>query len=154
MPANWLPIPHHRQTQDADCLPAYVAMVLEYFGQPMAYDDLLHLFGTRPHGTVARHVLRLNRLGFSVIYREGTVAELRTWLDRRQPIIVLVKTGELPYWSYATLHAIVLVGYDEIHFYANDPHFSQSPLAISIGDFELAWIEMGNRYIAITPAPQ
>ena len=56
-------------------------MVLEYLGQPMAYNDILHLLGTRPHGTIARHVLRLTRLGFSVIYREGTVAELRMWLE-------------------------------------------------------------------------
>lgn len=128
-------------------------MVLEYLGQPMAYNDILHLLGTRPHGTIARHVLRLTRLGFSVIYREGTVAELRTWLDRRRPVIVLVKTGELPYWSYTTLHAIVLVGYDESCFYANDPHVPQAPLAIPNGDFELAWLEMGNRYISITPEP-
>lgn len=128
-------------------------MVLEHLGRPMAYADLLRLLSTKPHGTIARNILRLTRLGFTVIYREGAVAELRAWLDRRQPIIVLVKTGELPYWSYATLHAIVLVGYDETHFYANDPHFSQAPVAIPSGDFELAWLEMGNRYIVITPAP-
>ena len=77
MPANWLPVPHHKQTQDADCLPACVAMVLEYVGQPLAYDDILRLLGTEPHGTVARHVLRLTRLGFQIVYREGTLAELR-----------------------------------------------------------------------------
>lgn len=129
-------------------------MVLEYLGQPLAYDDILRLLGTEPHGTIARHVLRLTRLGFSVIYREGTVAELRTWLDRHQPVIVLVNTGELPYWSYTTLHAIVLVGHDEDHFYANDPHFPQTPVVIPNSDFELAWLEMGNRYIVITPEPQ
>ena len=48
MPANWLPVPHHKHTQDADCLPACVAMVLEYLGQPLAYDDVLRLLGTEP----------------------------------------------------------------------------------------------------------
>jgi len=128
-------------------------MVLEYLGQPLAYDDVLRLLGTESYGTTARHVSRLTRLGFSVIYREGTLAELRAWLDRRQPIIALVKTGELPYWSYTTLHAIVLVGYDESHFYANDPHFPQTPITIPASDFELAWLEMGNRYIVIMPEP-
>lgn len=117
----------------------------------MAYDSLLHLLGTGPHGTIARHALRLTRMGFSVVYREGTLAELRSWLDRRKPVIALVKTGELPYWSYTTLHAIVLIGYDEAHFYANDPYFPEVPLAIPTGDFELAWLEMGNRYIVIEP---
>jgi hypothetical protein len=72
-------------------------MVLEYLGQPTAYGDILQTLGTGPHGTIARHILRLTRLGFSVVYREGTVAELRTWLDRHLSAIVLVKTGELPH---------------------------------------------------------
>ena len=79
--------------------------------------------------------------------------ELRALLDYGQPVIVLIKTGELPYWSYNTLHAIVLVGYDETHVYANDSHFAQSPQVIPIGDFELAWLEMGNRYITLELAP-
>jgi ABC-type bacteriocin/lantibiotic exporter with double-glycine peptidase domain len=136
--------------QEADCLATCVSMVIEYLGQPMAYDDLLRLLGTGPYGTVTRHVSRLTRLGFSVVYREGTLTELRTWIDQRSPVIILVRTGELPYWSYTTLHAIVLVGYDEAHFYANDPFFPQAPVTISIGDLDLAWLEMGNRYVLIT----
>jgi uncharacterized protein YvpB len=42
-----------------------------------------------------------------------------------------------------------LVGYDETHFYANDPYLSENPVAIPVGDFELAWLEMGNRFIVI-----
>jgi len=151
VPSRLLPVPHHNQTQDADCLPACVAMVLEYLGHLPSYEDLLRLLSTTPYGTIARHVLRLTRLGFSVTYREGTLAELHTWLDHGQPVIVLANTSELSYWSYTTLHAIVLVGYDETHFYANDPHLSQAPFAIPTGEFELAWLEMGNRYIVITP---
>jgi ABC-type bacteriocin/lantibiotic exporter with double-glycine peptidase domain len=127
-------------------------MVLEYLGQPMAYDELLRLLDTRPFGTVTHNVLRLTRLGFSVTYREGTLDELRIQLDQRQPVITLVKTGELPYWSYDTMHSIVLVGYDQSCLYANDPHFAQSPQAIPIGDFDLAWLEMGNRYVIIALA--
>ena len=150
---SWLPVLHREQTQDADCLPACVAMVLEYLGRPLAYDDLLRLLGTTPYGTVTRNVLRLTGVGFSVVYREGTLVELRAWLDRRCPVIVLVKTGELPHWSYNTLHSLVVVGYDETHVYANDPHFSRAPQPIPIGDFDLAWLEMGNRCVVIELAP-
>jgi len=55
--------------------------------------------------------------------------------------------------KFDTLHAIVLVGYDETHVYANDPHFALSPQVIPIGDFDLAWLEMGNRYIVIELVP-
>ena len=34
---------------------------------------------------------------------------------------------------------------------ANDPHFVAAPLTIPTGDFELAWLEMGNRYIVFEP---
>src|SRR3972149_12214900 len=112
-------------------------MALEYLGRPLAYDELLRLLGTTPYGTVTRHVLRLTRLGFSVVYREGTLVELYDWLDRRLPVIVLVKTGELPYWSYNTLHSVVVVGYDDSHIYVNDPVFDRIGLPVPTGDFDL-----------------
>jgi hypothetical protein len=124
-------------------------MVLEYLGRPMAYDEILRLLDTRPFGTVTRNVLRLTRLGFSVTYQEGSLDELHLQLDQRQPLITPVKTGQLPYWSCDTMHSIVLIGYDESHLYANDPHFAHSPQVISVGDFDLAWLEMGNRYVSI-----
>ena len=149
---SWLPVPHRRQHQQADCLPACAAMVLDYLGQPIDYDDLLRLLGTTPYGTVARHVLRLMRPDLNVIYSEGSLADLKACLDRRLPPIALVKTGELPYWAYDTLHAVVLLGYDEAHVYVNDPVFEQTALPVPISDFELAWLEMGNRYVVFEPA--
>jgi hypothetical protein len=34
-------------------------------------------------------------------------------LQEEHPVIVFVRTGELPYWTYSTDHALVVVGYDE-----------------------------------------
>jgi hypothetical protein len=74
---NSLPVPLHKQRQAADCLPACVAMVLDFLGQPADYDSLLRALGT-------------------------------------------------------TIYVA-------------------APLAIPTGDFELAWLEMGNRYIVFEP---
>ena len=148
---NSLPVPHHRQTQQADCLPACVAMVLDYLGRPLDYDTLLRILGTTSYGTIARRVLRLTGPELNVIYSEGGLADLKAYLDRRLPVIVLVKTGELPYWTYNTLHSVVVVGYDDSHIYVNDPVFDQIGLPVPTGDFELAWLEMGNRYLVIEP---
>jgi len=148
---NLLPVPLHKQRQAADCLPACVAMVLDFLGQPADYDSLLRTLGMTIYGTVASRVTRLARPDRLVHYREGSLADLEIWLDQGLPVIVLVKTGELHYWTYTTLHALVLVGYDADCVSANDPHFVAAPLTIPIGDFELAWLEMGNRYIVFEP---
>jgi uncharacterized protein YvpB len=148
---NLLPVPLREQRQPADCLPACVAMVLDFLGQPSDYASLLRALGTAPYGTVASRVTRLAHTNLAVHYREGSLADLQIWIDHGLPVIVLVKTSELPYWTYSTLHSIVLVGYDTADVYANDPHFVDAPIKIPLGDFELAWLEMGNRYIVFEP---
>lgn len=45
-----LPVPHLKQTQQADCLAACAAMVLAYLNQPTDYRRLLTLLGIGVHG--------------------------------------------------------------------------------------------------------
>jgi hypothetical protein len=74
-------------------------MVLDYTGHPVAYDDLLRLLEIGPFGTPARRITELARWGVDVEYDEGTLEKLQTFLDNDQPVIVLVRTRELPYWQ-------------------------------------------------------
>lgn len=150
MPQVSLSVPHHKQTQEADCLAACVAMVLEFIGKPMRYDRILKMLDTTSYGTVASHVTRLTKRGLHVTYAEGALVDLQTNLQRDFPVITLVRTGELPYWPDDTMHAILLVGYNDTYFYANDPNFEDVPIDIPMGDFDLAWLEMGSRYIVIS----
>jgi uncharacterized protein YvpB len=53
------------------------------------------------------------------------------------------------YWTYATDHAVLVVGYDEQAVYINDPAFEQAPQRVSRADFELAWLEFDYRYAVI-----
>jgi hypothetical protein len=126
-------------------------MTLDFINQPLRYDKILTLLGTTPYGTVANHVTRLATLGLTVVYTEGTLADLWVLLDQNLPVIALVRTGELSYWTYDTMHTILLVGYDADHIYANDPYFETAPVTISTDEFDLAWLEMGNRYAVISP---
>lgn len=41
MPGHLLSVPLHRMKQTADCLAACVAMVLDYLGHPVNYDQLI-----------------------------------------------------------------------------------------------------------------
>jgi len=115
-------------------------MVLEYLAQHPIYDDLLKVLDIGPIGAPRRNIVRLASSSVSVIYREATTAILLDLLQQGLPVIVFVDTGELPYWSSATNHAVVVVGTDAEHLLVNDPAYSEAPIAVSIDDFELAWL--------------
>ena len=72
-------------------------------------------------------------------------------LQEGHPVIVFVRTGELPYWTYSVDHALLVVGYDENILYVNDPAHPKAPITVPQGDFELAWLERDYFYALITP---
>jgi len=126
-------------------------MVLDYLGHPVDYDRLLNLLDVGPSGTPAGRVRRLTRWGIAVEYGEGELTGLEALIDAGQPVIVSVRTRELPYWQgFDTYHSVVVVGHDATHVYVNDPHFDNAPMQITKGDFRLAWLEMSNRCALIS----
>jgi uncharacterized protein YvpB len=52
-----------------------------------------------------------------------------------------VSTVELPYWQISTDHAVLVVGMDGQRVYLHDPAFANAPIQVSMGAFELAWLE-------------
>ncbi|MCL5998087.1 MAG: C39 family peptidase [Chloroflexi bacterium] len=139
-----LPVPHREQTRPSDCLAACVAMVLDYLGQPVPYDRLLALLSIGPFGAPRRNVIRLERLGLRVTYREATTPLIAAHLRAGQPVIAFVDTGELSYWSTASNHAVVVVGIDVDMVLVNDPAFANAPQRVVLGEFELAWLNADN----------
>lgn len=150
MPDLLLSVPHREQDDTADCLAACAAMVLDYMNIPVTYDRLLKLLKVQWFGTFGANLHALEQLGVQVVYKRGTLAELREHLVNNRPPIALVETGELPYWKQATLHAVVVVGMDYRHLYLNDPAFPEFPIKVSHGDFGLAWLERDELYAALT----
>ena len=149
MPNILLPVPHHLQHSDSDCLAACAAMALDYVGASANYDRLLRLLGVKPYGTPGSRLNNLTDLGVDVRYALGTMDELLDYLSYGQPCIVLVRTDQLPYWTYATDHAVLVVGFDEQAIYVNDPAFKEAPQRAPRADFELAWLEFDYRYATI-----
>ena len=149
MPKTLLPVPHHLQRSDGDCLAACAAMALDYWGVSSDYARLLQLLDVKPHGTPGSHVNNLVSLGVRVRYAHGTLNELLDHLAEGRPCIVLVRTSHLPYWAYTTDHAVLVVGFDEQAVYVNDPAFELSPQRVPYADFELAWMEFDYRYAVI-----
>lgn len=153
MPRRLLNVPLRRMQREADCLAACAAMVLDRVGHPVAYPELLRLPGVSEFGAPAGRLARLTSRGVAVEYGEGTWELLGTIIDDGQPVIVFVRTGELPYWQGVdTFHSVVIVGYDQMHVLVNDPYFGNAPQMVTRADFLLAWLEMSYRYAAISVA--
>ncbi|MFQ5420269.1 MAG: peptidase C39 family protein [Anaerolineae bacterium] len=146
MPTILLPVPHQRQRQEADCLAACAAMAFAYLGLSVPYDQLLKLLKIRSFGAAGQNLKYLAALDVQVIYREGSLDELKGHLLNGRPCITLVRTADLPHWSYSTDHALLVVGFDDQTIYVNDPAFETSPLALPVSDFELAWMFFDYRY--------
>ncbi len=95
-----LRVPHVLQRQPGECLAACAAMVLIYMGFSPRYDRLLKLLQVKPGvGTPAFNVRKLETLGLSVTYKQGTLAELHSQLTTNLPCIAFLNTNELPYGS-------------------------------------------------------
>lgn len=146
-----LPVPHRLQLADGYCLPACAEMVLAYWGINRAQSDLARQLQIIARaGIPASRICWLASAEIKVTCRTGVLADLVTALDQGIPPIMLVNTGQLPYWGLATAHAVVLLGMEREQAALNDPGISQSPIHVSLGDLLLAWDEMANRYALIS----
>lgn len=148
MPKVLLPVSHLKQTSEGDCLAACAAMVLKHLGLTLSYSDLLELLKIRSYGAPAGNIRLITQLGLSVTDLPGLIQ----LLEQGSPVIVFLRTGDLPYWKYNTDHAIVVTGYDsEAHqLFVHDPYANEAPIAVTQGDFELAWSERDYHFATIT----
>ena len=124
-------------------------MLTAYLGRPISQQHLARLFDTQDFGTPASRIRRLDQLGFSVIYESGSVPLLWHQIESGVPCIVFVWTGDLPYWSVSTPHAIVVIAITDDAVWVNDPAFDAAPQKVPLGDFELAWSEFDYRCAVI-----
>lgn len=142
-----LKVPYIRQLADGYCLPACAQMVLAYLGIKRDQVQLAEQLKMIPRaGTPGFRIRLLASKKLEVIYRSGEVADLRAALNKGMPPIIMLVTGDLPYWEISTTHAVVLLAIDEKSVLLNDPDYEEAPIRVSLGDFELAWYEMENKY--------
>ncbi|MFN8493014.1 MAG: peptidase C39 family protein [Caldilineaceae bacterium] len=147
-----LPVAHVQQRGEGDCLVACVDMVLKYLNAPMNYQRLFKALRVNDEaGTPFPNIQRLERLGITVVFRRGSLLQLYKFLQNGWPVIVPVKTQELPHWEMDTDHAVVVVGMDNQFVYLNDPAFPDAPIRVSHGDFDLAWLERDEYYAVLSP---
>ena len=127
-------------------------MVLNYWHVSVQYQRLFKLLNIQKGlGTPFPNIREVVRMGVTVVYQRGTLTDLHAFLLKSSPIIVPVRTIELPHWGVNTDHAVVVVGMNEEEIYINDPAFERAPIAITHGDFDLAWLERDEYYAVLAP---
>ena len=144
-----LPILHLEQRQQADCLAACSAMLLDYLQVPIKYNKLVKRLRIGYGGAPFRNLHDLETFGVSVEIRQGEIETLRAHLKQGVPPMAFVATQQLSYWSEATNHAVVVVGINENSIYLNDPSFAHAPQVVSIDEFYLAWFAIDKYYAII-----
>lgn len=149
--ANVLSVSHFRQITDGYCLAACAQMALDYLGLPVAQEELARRMGVRPHiGAPSSRLLHLRSAILDVVYADGDLYDLLTWLEAGIPVIVFVQVDQLPYWRGQHFqHALMLIGSDAESLYLLDPAADPAPIAVSHDDFLLAWDEMECVYAVI-----
>ena len=147
-----LALDHLQQQYPGDCLAACTAMSLSYLGVRYRYRRLIKRLGIdTDHGAPFSNILKLNMRGVSVIHHEhGTWNDLYQLLRNGWPVIVSVQTRELRHWQQiSSLHVVVLVGMEGEHVYIHDPALATGPIAVSMGDFDLAWLERNEAFAVV-----
>jgi ABC-type bacteriocin/lantibiotic exporter with double-glycine peptidase domain len=145
-----LPLSNVRQRQQADCLVACAAMVLQYLYIPFDYDRLLNRFGTISAGTPFSRIDWLKDWRLTVVRGEGNLAVLSDHLEIGLPVIVAVRTWAFPHWQKRdTEHAVVVVGIDQSHIYLNDPVVDEAPKKVAHYAFLAAWGDRDYEYAVI-----
>lgn len=128
-------------------------MVLAYLGKVTSYGRLIDLLKIGPIGAPRRNILNLSRMrGIDVTYREATLPIAAQYLEAGLPLIAFVDTGELGYWSGATNHAVVVIGFEGDNILVNDPAVTEAPVRIPIGEFDLAWLNADNACAVVSLA--
>lgn len=141
MPNVLLPVLHHKQVGEFNCLPACACMVLRYFGQRADEFALAKRLGTTERGTPGSRLLRLHSAQMEVNFAPLTLPLIYVQLHLGSPVIVLVQTIFLDYWQEDFAHAVVVVGYEDGYIWLNDPAFDIAPQRASIDGFLAAWGE-------------
>lgn len=149
--AQPLPVPFYKQQAVGYCLPACAQMVLAYQGISHSQDELARESNLKPGlGTPTRNIQRLASPEIKVVYEEGTLEQVQTWLGMGIPVIAFVQAGELSYWQDESFqHAVVIIGLEKDMAWLLDPDTNGNPIAIPTNELMLAWSGMDYLYAVL-----
>lgn len=143
-----LTFPDTRQATPSTCGASVTQAILYYYGIEKREDDLIKALGVTEEDGVGPGTLRryLQEQGLRTTSGRMTVADLKRWIDRGVPVIVLLQAwpeeGTSP--DYATDledgHYVVAIGYDAAgHILFEDPSLLSNRGYIAERDLDRRW---------------
>lgn len=127
-PSNLLAFPHAIQTYEHDCGAAVLQSVLMYYGIEVRKEVIFKRAKTNSKvGTLIKGMVHtLDFYGLKHISAPMTLDEVKKYLDKKIPVILLVQGGvddpsEYP-TDYDDSHWVVAIGYDKKNVYLEDPY--------------------------------
>jgi predicted double-glycine peptidase len=128
------------------CGPSSLASVMTFHGFPADQKTIgAAVYSEKLQGALITDLERYARQkGFETKSGRGTVEGLKTEIDRKQPVIVLVDLG---FWVVSKPHYLVVIGYDDEGFTAHDGF--EASKRYHYDEFREIWGKMGNAYLLI-----
>ncbi len=145
-----LDVPIFAQEHSWTCLPACIRMVLAYRGALLSENEITDVCGTVPwRGTPPEKALEgIEKLGFRALWFENAdLQRLVDLTDEKWPVIVFLRSSDLPYGKYG-LHAAVVVGFKDGQVVMADPVLG-ALTQLATSHFARAWTALGAQGMVI-----
>lgn len=145
-PRNLIRVPLTRQATDYTCGVGALQSVLAFYGIEEREDDLARFLKSDPQkGTAYQNIEKYSeQRGFTVkTLKNMNLAELKTYIDSRKPVICLLQAWAEKPTNYGKDwddgHYVVAVGYDKKHIFLMDPSTLGNYAYVTESDFLKRW---------------
>lgn len=146
LPAVRIQVPLARQATNYTCGVAALQSVLHYFGQSYRQDVLAEALHSDPEqGTNYKRMAAFAQAsGIGCEAHEGlSITMLRNMIDEGKPVIIALQAWGESGVDYATDwedgHYVVVVGYDDAHFYFMDPSVLGNHTYLTVEALSARW---------------
>lgn len=141
-------VPFVRQAEGHYCGPAALSSVLAYYGVSIDQQIIADkVYDERIKGALFTDLQDFARdRGFATRLEQGTVDDLKAYLDNGRPVIVLVDLG---FWVITQAHYLVLTGYTDQGFIAHNGLKASQPF--DYPTFTRIWKRKGSLLLVISP---
>lgn len=142
-----LEVPFVRQ-KDHFCGPASLSSVLQYYGMNISQETIAQsVYDSRLRGALITDLYQFAiSLGFKAETKQGNLQELKSFISRGIPPIILVDMGRL---GMSQPHYMVVVGYKGDNFYVHTGY--EESKSLSAERLDRLWSRMGRAMLLLYP---
>ncbi|WP_457639783.1 cysteine peptidase family C39 domain-containing protein [Persephonella sp.] len=128
------------------CGPSALSSVFKYYGIEVSQDKIAEkVYMPQLKGALITDLENYaTSAGFKTKLCTGSIETIKSFLDRKIPVIVLVDYG---WWVFSQPHYLVVVGYNEEGFIVHDGY--KAFKKIKYTEFIKIWEKSGNSYLAV-----